>query len=88
MSDTAGQLLSEISGDLHDNVDSCLREVDTCIAEMQSDMETMLNTIRARYREMNGRILYYQNCVTDTVSEKLHDMDEKYGIPPHKEDAQ
>ena len=33
------------------------------------------------------RILYYQNCVTDTVSEKLHNMDEKYGIPPHKEES-
>ena len=87
LSDTAGQLLSEISGDLHDNVGSCLREVDTCIAEMQSDMETILGTIKARYREMNDRILYYQNCVTDTVSEKLHDMDEKYGIPPHKEES-
>ena len=87
LSDTAGQLLSEISGDLHDNVGSCLREVDTCIAEMQSDMETILGTIKARYREMNDRILYYQNCVTDTVSEKLHNMDEKYGIPPHKEES-
>ncbi len=88
LSDTAGQLLTEISGDLHDNVGSCLREVDTCIAEMQSDMETVLNTIEARYREMNDRILYFQNCVTDTVADKLHAMDEKYGIPPHKEDAQ
>ena len=88
LSDTAGQLLTEISGDLHDNVGSCLREVDTCIAEMQSDMETVLNTIEARYREMNDRILYFQNCVTDTVADKLHAMDEKYGIPLHKEDAQ
>ncbi len=88
LSVTAGHLLTEISGDLHDNVDSCLREVDTCITEMQSDMETVLNTIQARYREMSDRILYYQNCVTDTVSDKLHEMDEKYGIPPHKEDAQ
>lgn len=88
LSDTAGQLLSEISGDLHDNIGSCLREVDTCIAEMQSDMETILNAIQARYREMNDRILYYQNCVTDSIEEKLHDMDEKYGIPQHKENAQ
>lgn len=88
LSDTAEQLLTEISGDLHDNVGSCLREVDTCISEMQSDIETVLNTIKARYREMNDRILYYQSCVTDAVSDKLHDMDVKYGIPLHKENVE
>lgn len=82
LSDTAEQLLAIISGNLHDNVGSCIREVDTCIAEMQSDMNTTLNTIQARYREMSDRILYYQNCVTDTVEKKLREMDEKYGIAP------
>ena len=80
LSDTANQLLSQISSDLHVNIDNCIKEVNTCIHEMQYDTEHMLSVLKSRYREMNERIQYYQNCVTDSVTLKLQEMDEKYGI--------
>jgi len=80
LSDTANQLLSQISGEMHVNIDNCIKEVNTCIQEMQYDTDHMLNVLKSRYREMNERIQYYQSCVTDAVEQKLHDMDEKYGI--------
>ena len=80
LSDTANQLLSQISSDMHVNIDNCIKEVNTCIQEMQYDTEHMLSVLKNRYREMNERIQYYQTCVTDAVGQKLHDMDEKYGI--------
>lgn len=80
LSDTANQLLSQISGDMHGNIDNCIKEVNTCIQEMQYDTEHMLNVLKSRYHEMNERIQYYQSCVTESVTQKLQDMDEKYGI--------
>jgi len=80
LSDTANSLLSQISGDMHINIDNCIKEVNTCIQEMQYDTEHMLSILENRYREMNERVQYYQSCVTDSIEQKLLDMDEKYGI--------
>ena len=80
LSDTANQLLAQISSDMHGNIENCIKEVNTCIQEMQYDTEHMLSVLKSRYLEMNDRIQYYQTCVTDSVSQKLQDMDEKYGI--------
>lgn len=81
LSETAEKLLSDISGELHINIDNCIKELATCMTEVEYDAETMLQSMQKRCREMNDRIQYYQSCVQDSIDQKLLDMDQKYGIP-------
>lgn len=80
LSETANDLLANISGELHVNIDNCVKELSTCMTELEYDTETMLQTMQKRYREMNDRIQYYQSCVQDSIDKQLQEMDQKYGI--------
>ncbi|MBQ8402143.1 MAG: hypothetical protein IJX14_09465, partial [Clostridia bacterium] len=80
LSETAETLLAGISAEMHTNIENCLKELATCMTEVEYDTETMLQTMQNRYREMNDRIQYYQGCVQEHVAKQLADMDQKYGI--------
>ena len=82
ISQTASELLSAVSGDLHGSVENCIRELTTCIKDMEYEIKTLLTKLGGRSDEMDGLIAYYQNCVTEGIEEKLRAMDEKYGIKP------
>ena len=81
LSQTASALLSSVSADLHGSVDNCVRELSTCITDMEYEIKTMLTKLASRNDEMNGLISYYQNSVEEGIRAKLDSMDEKYGIP-------
>ncbi len=80
LAETAETMLSGISEEMHANIENCLKELATCMTEVEYDTETMLQTMQKRYREMNDRIQYYQSCVQDHVEKQLREMDQKYGI--------
>lgn len=80
ISETASSLLSAVSSDLHVNVENCIREITTCVADMQYEIKALLTKLSNRSGEMSDRIDYYQNCVSEGVEEKLNEMDKKYGI--------
>ena len=80
LSETAENMLNDISTEMHANIENCLKELTTCMTEVEYDTETMLQTMQKRYREMNDRIQYYQSCVQDHVDKQLSEMDKKYGI--------
>ena len=82
ISQTASELLSAVSSDLHGSVENCIRELTTCIKDMEYEIKTLLTKLGGRSDEMDGLIAYYQNCVTEGIEEKLRAMDEKYGIKP------
>ena len=82
LSETAGTMLADISMEMHSNIDNCLKELATCMTEVEYDTETMLQTMQKRYREMNDRLQYYQSCVQEHVDSKLAELDQKYGIDP------
>ncbi|MBR4959986.1 MAG: hypothetical protein IKY52_03725 [Clostridia bacterium] len=81
LSQTAETLLKDISGEMHINIDNCIKELAVCMTEVEYDAETMLQSMQKRCREMNDRIQYYQGCVQDSITAKLQDMSQKYGIP-------
>jgi len=81
LSQTAETLLKDISGEMHINIDNCIKELAVCMTEVEYDAETMLQNMQKRCREMNDRIQYYQGCVQDSITAKLQDMNQKYGIP-------
>lgn len=80
LAEMAETMLSGISEEMHANIENCLKELATCMTEVEYDTETMLQTMQKRYREMNDRIQYYQSCVQDHVEKQLREMDQKYGI--------
>ncbi|MBR5446111.1 MAG: hypothetical protein IKV57_08305 [Clostridia bacterium] len=81
LSATAETLLSDISGELHVNIDNCIKELAICMTEVEYDAETMLQSMQKRCQEMNDRIHYYQGCVQESIDAKLRNMSQKYGIP-------
>lgn len=88
LSTAANDLLTEVSSDLHGNIDNCIREIISCITDIQYDIKSLLTKISNRSEEMNDRVSYYQSCVTDGIDTKLSEMDEKYGIRHFDSDDQ
>lgn len=88
LSTAANDLLTEVSADLHGNIDNCIREIISCITDIQYDIKSLLTKISNRSEEMNDRVSYYQSCVTDGIDTKLSEMDEKYGIRHFDSDSQ
>ncbi len=84
---TANSLLSAIGADLHGSIDNCIREMNSCIVDMQYELQAMLAKISGRSEEMNDRISYYQGCVSDEVEKKLSEMDVEYGLEKTLEDS-
>ncbi len=81
LSAAAGELLAGVSTDLHANTENCIRELTACVEDMQYEIRALFSRLTARSSEMNDRIDYYQNCVSEGIDAKLAEMDEKYGIP-------
>jgi len=77
LSVAAGDLLTNVSTDLHTNTENCIRELSTCVEDMQYEIRALFSRLTSRCSEMNDRIDYYQNCVSDGVNSKLKEMDEK-----------
>ena len=82
LSHTASDLLSSVSSDLHGSMENCVRELTTCITDMEYEIKTMLSKLTERTDEMDGLITYYQHSVEEGIGNKLRAMDEKYGIRP------
>lgn len=80
ISETAGTLLADISGEMHLNIENCLKELSTCMTEVESDTETLFQTMQRRYQELNERIQYYQSCMQEHIDTRLTEMDEQYAI--------
>lgn len=88
LSTAANSLLSEVSADLHGNIESCIREIATCISDVQYEFKTLLTKVESRSAEMNERVGYYHSCVTDGIDDKLREMDVKYGIKKPEPDTE
>lgn len=80
LSETTGTLLADISGEMRLNIENCLKELSTCMTEVESDTETLFQTMQRRYQEMNERIQYYQSCMQERIDTHLTEMDEQYAI--------
>ncbi len=80
ISDTADEMLSRISGELHAGTDSYLYELTNALREMRDSTSAMINDFQKRSRDLSMKVEYYQATLTETVNTALSEMDEKYGI--------
>lgn len=72
-------ILASVSGELHGNIENCMKEITTCIDDMQYEIKTLMTKLSARSSEMNDKVAYYQNTATESVDQKLTEMDAEYG---------
>ena len=79
--------MAELSADLHGNIENCIREMNSCITDMQYEMQTMLKKIKTRSAEMNDRISYYQSSVSEGIEGRLAGMNDLCGIAAAAADA-
>ena len=71
-------ILASVSGDLHGNIDNCMKEITTCIDDMQYEIQTLMTRLATRSSEMNDKVAYYQNTAAEGVEKKLVEMDTEY----------
>jgi len=80
LSDTADEMLNNISECLHNSTELCIAELLTSLREMKESTSALIRDFERRNRELEEKIEYYKANVTDTVENSLSEMDEKYGI--------
>ena len=78
LSNGAASMLADIRTDLHSNVESCIREMNSCVTDMQYEIQTMLARIKKSSDEMNDRIGYYQNSASEGIESRLTEMDKEF----------
>jgi len=74
----AASMLSDIRTDLHNNVENCIREMNSCVTDMQYEIQTMLARIKKSSDEMNDRIGYYQSSASEGIETRLSAMDKEF----------
>ena len=74
---TAGSFLTNVSADLNESIESCIREINACVNDMESEIKTLLAKMSSRSDEMNDRIAYYQNYLSDGIEETMNRIDKK-----------
>lgn len=80
ISNIAEELLSRVSTDLHNSIDSSVREINTYVSDVQYEIKALVTKISGRSDEMYDRLGYYQSCVSEGIDKRLCEMDKKYGI--------
>lgn len=68
---TAGSFLTNVSADLNESIESCIREINACVSDMESEIKILLAKMSSRSDEMNSRITYYQNYLSDGIEETM-----------------
>lgn len=80
ISQAADETLAQISASLHEATESCLGDLTLTLRELRDHAAALLSECEAKEREMGDRIAYYRSGAADSVSLRLAEMDEKYGI--------
>ena len=74
---TAGSLLSNVNTDISESIGSCIRELKSCVDDMETEILNLLSKMSSRSDEMNERITYYQNYLSDGIEETMRQINKK-----------
>ena len=75
ISTSANNALREIKEEFAGNMNNCVKEIQTCITEMQYETNALMSFLEQKQAEMNDRIEFYHSNVSDSVEEKLIALD-------------
>jgi len=75
LSATASGALESISNDMRLNTDNCAKEISTCVSELEYDLETLLQNLQKRCREVEDRIQYYHSCAQESIAGHIARLD-------------
>lgn len=75
ISTSANNALREIKEEFAGSMNNCVKEIQTCITEMQYETNALMSFLEQKQAEMNDRIEFYHSNVSDSVEEKLIALD-------------
>lgn len=67
-----------VSDDLNVSVDSCIKEINTCIDDMKYEIQTMMTRLTSRSNEISEKLSYYRTNASDAVNQKMSELDLEY----------
>lgn len=71
-------VIAAVNENLGSSIDGCLKEISTCIDDMKYDIQTMMTKLSARSDEISEKLSYYKANATESVSNKVSEMDVEY----------
>lgn len=75
LAQTAGSFLSNVGNDLTESIESCIREINSCLSDMESEIKTLLSKMESRSGEMNDRIAYYKGYLSEGIESTISKID-------------
>lgn len=71
----AENTMDELKNEFSSNVSSCVREIQTCITDIQYETNALLSFLNQKQNEMNERIDFYHNNISESVEGKVNSLD-------------
>lgn len=75
LAQTAGSFLSNVGNDLTESIESCIREINSCLSDMEGEIKTLLSKMESRSGEMNDRIAYYKGYLSEGIESTISKID-------------
>lgn len=75
LAQTAGSFLSNVGTDLTESIESCIREINSCLSDMESEVKNLLMKMESRSGEMNDRIAYYKDYLSEGIDSAVSKID-------------
>lgn len=71
------QTLNELKDEFDANVENCVKEIQTCITEIQYEANALMSFLSKKQAEMNERIDFCHSNISDTIAGKLDGLTEQ-----------
>ena len=73
-------VLSKFTAELKSVLDRCLADLNGAVNEIQSNTATIAADIQRKNRDMNEKVEQYKKMMSDSLSEKLTELEKSFGI--------
>ncbi len=73
----ADRAMDEMKDEFTSNMTNCVKEIQTCITDIQYETNALLSFLNRKQTEMNERIEFYHGNLSDTIGGKLQEMENR-----------
>ncbi len=71
----ADQTVNELKNEFTSNIGSCVKEIQTCITDMQYETDALMAFLNRKQTEINERLEFYHGSLTENIDGKLQSME-------------
>lgn len=75
----AAETLGEIKNDFNSNMSGCVKEMQTCLKEIEYETNALVALLNKKHEEMTARIDFYHSNISDSVNGRLDSMNTRCG---------